>query len=87
MGLDWVCMLSEQGQISAIRELANIYLKRWPAMMPGQTLVPVKLGHALVWDYLREVDRFCGNLRTFAFWTFLQKLSAWKWIGVLISLV
>jgi len=34
-------MLSEQGQISAIRELANIYLKRWPAMMPGQTLVLV----------------------------------------------
>jgi len=49
--------------------------------------VPVKLRHALVWDYLREVDRFCGNLRTFTFWTFLQKLSAWKWIGVLISLL
>jgi hypothetical protein len=29
-------MLSEQGQISAIQELANAYLKRWPAMMPGQ---------------------------------------------------
>jgi HEAT repeat-containing protein 5 len=29
-------MLSEQGQISAIQELANTYLKRWPAMMPGQ---------------------------------------------------
>lgn len=31
-----VRMLSEQGQISAIQELANTYLKRWPAMMPGQ---------------------------------------------------
>ncbi|KXN85058.1 HEAT repeat-containing protein 5B [Leucoagaricus sp. SymC.cos] len=30
-----VRMLSEQGQISAIQELANNYLKRWPAMMPG----------------------------------------------------
>ncbi|KZT18252.1 clathrin-coated vesicle protein [Neolentinus lepideus HHB14362 ss-1] len=32
-----VRMLSEQGQITAIQELANKYLKRWPAMMPGQT--------------------------------------------------
>lgn len=31
-----VRMLSEQGQIAAIQELANAYLKRWPAMMPGQ---------------------------------------------------
>lgn len=31
-----VRMLSEQGQIAAIQELANSYLKRWPAMMPGQ---------------------------------------------------
>ncbi|KAK7064864.1 clathrin-coated vesicle protein [Favolaschia claudopus] len=30
-------MLSEQGQIGAIRELANVYLKRWPALMPGST--------------------------------------------------
>ncbi|KAH0586658.1 hypothetical protein H2248_007874 [Termitomyces sp. 'cryptogamus'] len=29
-------MLSEQGQINGIQELANAYLKRWPAMMPGQ---------------------------------------------------
>ncbi|EKM52639.1 uncharacterized protein PHACADRAFT_186750 [Phanerochaete carnosa HHB-10118-sp] len=29
--------LSEQAQISAIQELSNAYLKRWPAMMPGQT--------------------------------------------------
>lgn len=32
-----VRMLSEQAQISAIQELSNAYLKRWPAMMPGQT--------------------------------------------------
>jgi hypothetical protein len=31
-----VRMLSEQGQIAAIQELANVYLKRWPPMMPGQ---------------------------------------------------
>ena len=29
-------MLSEQGQIGAIRELANSYLKKWPALMPGE---------------------------------------------------
>ena len=32
-----VRMLSEQAQISAIQELAGAYLKRWPAMMPGQS--------------------------------------------------
>ena len=31
-----VGLLSEQGQISAIQELANTYLKKWPAMMPNQ---------------------------------------------------
>lgn len=31
-----VRMLSEQGQIGAIQELSKAYLKRWPAMMPGQ---------------------------------------------------
>jgi hypothetical protein len=30
-------MLSEQAQINAIQELSNTYLKRWPALMPGQT--------------------------------------------------
>ncbi|KAF8584408.1 ARM repeat-containing protein [Ramaria rubella] len=29
-------MLSEQGQIGAIQELSMSYLKRWPALMPGQ---------------------------------------------------
>ncbi len=32
-----VRMLSEQSQITAIQELSSAYLKRWPAMMPGQT--------------------------------------------------
>lgn len=31
-----VRMLSEQGQIGAIQDLSKSYLKRWPAMMPGQ---------------------------------------------------
>ncbi|KIJ41885.1 hypothetical protein M422DRAFT_60390 [Sphaerobolus stellatus SS14] len=30
-------MLSEQGQIGAIQELSHSYLKRWPALIPGQT--------------------------------------------------
>ncbi|KAH7905717.1 armadillo-type protein [Hygrophoropsis aurantiaca] len=29
-------MLSEQGQIEAVQELSSSYLKRWPALMPGQ---------------------------------------------------
>ncbi|KDQ54486.1 hypothetical protein JAAARDRAFT_80176 [Jaapia argillacea MUCL 33604] len=32
-----VRMLGEQAQINAIQELSNSYLKRWPAIMPGQT--------------------------------------------------
>ncbi|KAH9916212.1 clathrin-coated vesicle protein [Fomitopsis serialis] len=32
-----VRMLGEQAQISAIQELSTVYLKRWPALMPGQT--------------------------------------------------
>lgn len=31
-----VRLLSEQGQISAIQELSRSYLKKWPALMPGQ---------------------------------------------------
>ena len=29
-------LLSEQGQVSAIQELSRSYLKKWPALMPGQ---------------------------------------------------
>jgi len=32
-----VRLLSEQGQIAAIQELSGSYLKRWPALMPGQS--------------------------------------------------
>ena len=32
-----VRMLSEQGQISAIKVLSTAYLRKWPALMPGQT--------------------------------------------------
>lgn len=32
-----VRMLSEQAQIGAIQDLSNGYLRRWPALMPGQT--------------------------------------------------
>ncbi|GLB35175.1 putative clathrin-coated vesicle protein [Lyophyllum shimeji] len=46
-----VRMLSEQGQISAIQELANAYLKRWPAMMPGHTAP----GSSVLVVVLREV--------------------------------
>ncbi|KAG9047376.1 hypothetical protein FS837_002429 [Tulasnella sp. UAMH 9824] len=31
-----VRMLSEQGQIAAIKELSEGYLKKWPALLPGQ---------------------------------------------------
>ncbi|THH16286.1 hypothetical protein EW146_g4324 [Bondarzewia mesenterica] len=31
-----VRMLSEQAQIGAIQELSSSYIKRWPALMPGQ---------------------------------------------------
>ncbi len=29
-------LLSEQGQVTAIRELATSYLKKWPVLLPGQ---------------------------------------------------
>jgi hypothetical protein len=32
-----VRMLNEQSQIAAIQELSKVYLKRWPALMPGST--------------------------------------------------
>ncbi|KAH7108306.1 ARM repeat-containing protein [Auriculariales sp. MPI-PUGE-AT-0066] len=32
-----VRMLSEQGQIGAIRELSLAYVRKWPAVMPGQS--------------------------------------------------
>ncbi|KAF5377759.1 hypothetical protein D9757_008083 [Collybiopsis confluens] len=46
-----VRMLSEQGQIGAIRELSTAYIKRWPAMMPGQ----IAPSSAVLVVVLREV--------------------------------
>ncbi|KAF4622079.1 hypothetical protein D9613_008980 [Agrocybe pediades] len=53
-----VRMLSEQGQIQAIQELASGYLKRWPAMMPGQTAP----GKEVLVVVLREVAGLVGGL-------------------------
>jgi len=53
-----VRMLSEQAQIGAIQELANGYLKRWPAMMPGQ----VAPGKDVLVVVLREVAGLVGTL-------------------------
>ncbi|KIJ50517.1 hypothetical protein M422DRAFT_245138 [Sphaerobolus stellatus SS14] len=36
-GLIGARMLREQGQIGAIQELSHSYLKKWPALIPGQT--------------------------------------------------
>jgi HEAT repeat-containing protein 5 len=46
-----VRMLSEQYQIAAIQELSKVYLKRWPALMPG-SIAPT--AHVLT-IVLREV--------------------------------
>jgi hypothetical protein len=47
------------------REISGLSISRMskielPQEHQGST--PVKVGHALVWDCLRDVDRFCGNL-------------------------
>jgi HEAT repeat-containing protein 5 len=44
-------LLSEQGQIAAIQELASSYLKKWPALMPGQ----VEPSHLVLSVVLKEV--------------------------------
>lgn len=38
-----VRLLTEQGQIGAIRELVSSYLKKWPSLMPGQGPAPTEL--------------------------------------------
>lgn len=38
-----VRMLSEQGQIRAIKELSASYLRKWPALMPGQSAPNAKV--------------------------------------------
>jgi HEAT repeat-containing protein 5 len=53
-----VRMLSEQGQLTAIQELSKSYLKRWPAMMPGQ----VAPGSAVLGIALKEVASLLQQL-------------------------
>jgi HEAT repeat-containing protein 5 len=55
-----VRMLSEQGQIGAIQELSNSYLKRWPVMMPGQ-VSPSPLVLAIVLKEVAELLQQLGN--------------------------
>jgi hypothetical protein len=55
-----VRMLTEQGQISAIQELSSSYLKRWPAMMPGQVF-PHPLVLAVVLKEVAELLQQLGN--------------------------
>jgi hypothetical protein len=55
-----VRMLSEQGQIGAIQELSNSYLKRWPAMMPGQ-VSPSPSVLAIVLKEVAELLQQLGN--------------------------
>jgi len=52
--------LSEQGQISAIQELANTYLKRWPAMMPGQ-MAPSSLALVVILKEVAGLLQQLGN--------------------------
>ncbi|GBE87132.1 clathrin-coated vesicle protein [Sparassis crispa] len=55
-----VRMLGEQAQITAIQELSNLYLKRWPAMMPGQT-APNSLCLAIALREVAGLLRQLGN--------------------------
>lgn len=55
-----VRMLSEQGQIGAIQELSKSYLKRWPAMMPGQ-VSPSPLVLAIVLKEVAGLLQQLGN--------------------------
>ncbi|KAK2459742.1 hypothetical protein APHAL10511_008243 [Amanita phalloides] len=54
-----VRMLSEQGQIQAIKELSGSYLRRWPAMLGSGTNVP---GTAILCVVLKEVAGLVGQL-------------------------
>ncbi|PFH53326.1 hypothetical protein AMATHDRAFT_55203 [Amanita thiersii Skay4041] len=54
-----VRMLSEQGQIQAIRELSMAYLKRWPAMLGSSAGAP---GSVVLNVALKEVAGLIGQL-------------------------
>lgn len=53
-----VRLLSEQGQITAIRELTVTYLKKWPALMPGQ----VAPSHLVLVPVLNEISGLLDQL-------------------------
>lgn len=52
--------LSEQGQISAIQELSSSYLKRWPALMPGQ-VPPSSTVLSIALEETAELLQMLGN--------------------------
>jgi hypothetical protein len=51
-------MLSEQGQIAAIQDLLANYVRKWPALMPGQT-APY---HATLVAALKEISGLLQQL-------------------------
>ncbi|KAF9228616.1 clathrin-coated vesicle protein [Gyrodon lividus] len=53
-------MLSEQGQITAIQELSSSYVKRWPALMPGQ-VAPNPTVLTIVLKEIAELLQQLGN--------------------------
>lgn len=53
-------MLSEQGQIGAIQELSSSYLKRWPALMPGQ-VPPASVVLTMALSHTAELLQMLGN--------------------------
>jgi hypothetical protein len=53
-------MLSEQGQITAIQELSSSYVKRWPALMPGQ-VAPNSTVLTIVLKEIAELLHQLGN--------------------------
>ncbi|KAF8841000.1 clathrin-coated vesicle protein [Paxillus ammoniavirescens] len=53
-------MLSEQGQIAAIQELSSSYVKRWPALMPGQ-VAPNSTVLTIVLKEIAELLHQLGN--------------------------
>jgi hypothetical protein len=57
-----VRLLSEQGQGMAVREIAEKYLKKWPALIPGQT-EPSELALTVI---LREMAELLKQLGTAA---------------------
>jgi HEAT repeat-containing protein 5 len=55
-----VRMLGEQAQIAAIQELSRSYLKRWPAIMPGQ-VSPTTLVLAIILQETAGLLQQLGN--------------------------